>query len=404
MRQHPIPQDITNYKFHLIGSMTLKQFGELAAGVIIALIIYSTNLIGIVKWGLILFVVGLAALVAFVPIEERPLDHWIITFFKNLWKPTKFFWKRKTEIPDFMNYKIHQINQEFNSPEVDFNPARKKRIHEYLSSIPKNGEQLDDWDKAENQRIGQLINTFSEVKVDESEVEITPDKKEKPNLKTRVRNLKAPSRLKTEKQEVEIVNENPKTEDLTATDSDLSQATVAQTQNLFNSDEENQSQTEELTLNPQEIQETVIENQTLNPENSLQEEINNEPETVIEPEPTNEENNSNQIEENSSELIESKINNDLPMPTRPDVPNKLAGMVLNQAGEIIPNALIEIKNDKGQSSRIVKSNQFGQFFIRTPLENGKYQMFIETSDYQFQPFDLKLKGKIVPPIEIRALS
>jgi hypothetical protein len=38
MKEHPIPQDITNYRFHIVGSMTLKQFGECAAGVIIALI------------------------------------------------------------------------------------------------------------------------------------------------------------------------------------------------------------------------------------------------------------------------------------------------------------------------------------------------------------------------------
>ena len=286
MRQHPIPQDITNYKFHLIGSMTLKQFGELAAGVIIALIIYSTNLIGIVKWGLILFVVGLAALVAFVPIEERPLDHWIITFFKNLWKPTKFFWKRKTEIPDFMNYKIHQINQEFNSPEVDFNPARKKRIHEYLSSIPKNGEQLDDWDKAESQRIGQLISTFNEVEVDESEVEITPEKEEKPNLKTRVRNLKAPSRLKTENNAVEIVSENPEiTEGLTAPNP--AQNTI-QTQNLFNSSQEIKNNSAELVFNTQNIQEEPINNQISNLQSSTNEETLMKPETTIETEPEQE--------------------------------------------------------------------------------------------------------------------
>ena len=39
MKQHPIPQDITGYKFHLIGAMTLKQFAEVAVGAIIAFIV-----------------------------------------------------------------------------------------------------------------------------------------------------------------------------------------------------------------------------------------------------------------------------------------------------------------------------------------------------------------------------
>jgi hypothetical protein len=53
MIQHSIPQDITGYKFHLIGNMTLKQFGELAAGSIIAFIVYKSNLVDIVKWPLL---------------------------------------------------------------------------------------------------------------------------------------------------------------------------------------------------------------------------------------------------------------------------------------------------------------------------------------------------------------
>ena len=85
MQEHPIPQDITGYKFHIIGSMTLKQFGEVFLGVIIAGILFKTNLIAVIKWPLIMMSVGLGAAAAFLPIEERPLDHWIITFFRVLY-------------------------------------------------------------------------------------------------------------------------------------------------------------------------------------------------------------------------------------------------------------------------------------------------------------------------------
>jgi len=77
MKEHPIPQDITSYRFHIVGSMTLKQFGEVAGGVVIAFILYNTGIIGIVKWPLIvLFGLGGAA-AAFIPLGERPLSHWI---------------------------------------------------------------------------------------------------------------------------------------------------------------------------------------------------------------------------------------------------------------------------------------------------------------------------------------
>ena len=44
MREHQVPQDITGYNFHIIGEMTIKQFAEVAVGVVIAVIIYTTNL------------------------------------------------------------------------------------------------------------------------------------------------------------------------------------------------------------------------------------------------------------------------------------------------------------------------------------------------------------------------
>ena len=40
MENHPIPQDVTGFQFRLIGSMTVKQFGYLSAGVIAAVIVF----------------------------------------------------------------------------------------------------------------------------------------------------------------------------------------------------------------------------------------------------------------------------------------------------------------------------------------------------------------------------
>ena len=105
MKEHPIPQDITNYRFHIVGSMTLKQFGEVAIGVALAFFIYQTNLINIIKWPLIFLAFGGGLAAGFVPIEERPLSHWITTFLTILYKPTQFFWKRMYNIPPAFLFK-----------------------------------------------------------------------------------------------------------------------------------------------------------------------------------------------------------------------------------------------------------------------------------------------------------
>ena len=101
MEQHPIPQNISSYQFRLVGDMTLKQFFQLAGGFLVGLIFYSSPLIGIIKWPFAIFSVILGAAMAFVPLEERPLEKWIFAFFKAIYSPTLFKWKRTTETPKF---------------------------------------------------------------------------------------------------------------------------------------------------------------------------------------------------------------------------------------------------------------------------------------------------------------
>lgn len=283
MTQHPIPQDITNYKFHLIGSMTLKQFAELAAGVILAFLVFKTNLIGIVKWPLVLLIAGMGALIAFVPLEERPMDHWIKTFFKNIYKPTKFFWKKTNKIPDLFTYKITSTQDDFFAPDVNFSPAKKQRIFEYLKSMP-NDEVADNFDLEENQKISQILNQFDSVKVDQDKIEIETQEQEKPNLKTRVRKLKAPQAF------------------------------------ILNSDH---------------------------------------------------------------------------------LPNQIFGLVVDEAGLAVSQALVEIKNQAGESLRIVKSDENGNFSINKSLENGVYSILTEKNEQKYPTLQIELKGEILNPLVIK---
>ena len=75
--------------------MTLKQFGKLAAGIISALIIYGINPPGFIKWPLIFFLSGVGFAMAFVPFEGRPIDIWILAFFKRIYSPTQYIWRKK---------------------------------------------------------------------------------------------------------------------------------------------------------------------------------------------------------------------------------------------------------------------------------------------------------------------
>jgi hypothetical protein len=158
MREHALPQDVTGYKFHIIGNMTLKQFAEVAAGFVVAFLIYQTNLPLLLKWPLIVIFAALGVLVAFVPIEERPLDQWITAFFRALYRPTQFYWKRMPKIPEPF---LYEPRKELKSVvgEVDLSPARRNRVKEYLRSI-ETPTQPDQFEIFSSQRLQEVVGVF----------------------------------------------------------------------------------------------------------------------------------------------------------------------------------------------------------------------------------------------------
>ncbi len=110
-QQHPIPQQISSYQFRLVGDMTLKQFFQIAGGALISLLFYASNLPGLIKWPLVIFFALLGVALAFLPFEERPLQQWIIVFFKSVYSPTLYSWK-KTEKPEIFFQEEAVVPQE----------------------------------------------------------------------------------------------------------------------------------------------------------------------------------------------------------------------------------------------------------------------------------------------------
>jgi hypothetical protein len=107
MQQHPIPQNVTQYQFRLVGDMTLKQFLELALGLLLAYLFFASNLIFIFKWPLIIASILFGAALAFFPVEDRPLDQWIINFLKAIYAPTRFIWQKTNKIPRLFLFEAH---------------------------------------------------------------------------------------------------------------------------------------------------------------------------------------------------------------------------------------------------------------------------------------------------------
>jgi len=79
----------------------LKQFTQLAGGALISLLFYASPLHPLIKWPLIIisFLFGVA--LAFLPIQDRPLTTWIVIFFRSIYSPTYFVWRKAAVLKEY---------------------------------------------------------------------------------------------------------------------------------------------------------------------------------------------------------------------------------------------------------------------------------------------------------------
>lgn len=434
--------------------MTLKQFAEVGAGVVVAIILYNTNLISVVKWPLIVLAVGLGGAMAFMPIEERPLDHWIITFFRRLYSPTKFYWRRENSVP-FALTPTKQTTQTNTPPiEVDLTPARRKRITEYLESV-KQPPQKEEWEVQESSRVSQILQTFGSVSVEN--VDSKPAKPEKPQLSPRVRALastekSAPqTQVVFEKQELiqepiqnliqestkDLIQEpdqglsplplqervetgvSPEITDIPEDERD-GLATVGTTQPTTKTQE---PPTPVIHLRPTEpvgaitvdgefsktpqnkpIQRTSLTEMVVAPQ-VLKVSERSAPVTTA-PQPIPQvflESSETSQERPSGQLPPAAVTNtELPFSEKQLAPNTIVGMVLTKDKKLIDRAVVKIKNINGRVIRALRTNLLGQFFATAPLPNGSYLVSAEKEGFTFPEQTVVLNGGIPAPLEINS--
>ena len=362
MEQHPVPQQISAYHFRLVGDMTIKQFIELSAGVVVGWIIYSLPIHPIIRWPLVISSVFAGVTFAFLPLEERPLDRWLLAFIKAVYSPTQYIWKKSVIIPEFFKeIKLRKVAAKEERVGVD-----RKKLEEYLETLPAPGPETSI-DKKENQFISDIMKLYIEV---QPKV-VTPVKPKKAILeeeripKVAVRKLKTPPLDPRAIMRGEIIMpKRPKPR----------------------------------TIQVPEIEPTPVEKLSPSPETPPpQEQAPTETVASSGIDPTG------AIKIPSmKQVAEATMAPGLPMPAPPTEPNVVAGMVVDDKGNIVENAIVTIKDHEGNVARAQKTNKIGQFFIATPLENGDYEIEVEKEALSFDIIKIKLEGKLVLPIEIRA--
>lgn len=395
MEQHAIPQDITGFQFKLVGDMTLKQFGELAAGAVIAYIFYSSGWNPFLKWPLVISSGLMGFALAFLPIEERSLDIWIANFFRAIYRPTLFVWQKGTSLPlvsptivakpqsptpQLWPFPVEPLKpvgppppSSEQAPTTPTNPVPETR--QSISEQPISVEDLqglrDKKVRELEQAVKKLDQVTHQVKTDMYQAQKGPD----------IVTVDSLAHLRDEKK---------------AADEEALRSLIEQNKHLMDQIETVKTRIQSL----QGMDTTQLQTQlgTLDQQRGklsdqitgLQTKIDGGPSQPVEVAATPTE--FRVVEKSTARQTTISLT---------DIPNVINGLVVNDHNVPLDSAILIVKDKAGNSIRALKTNQVGQFIASTPLENGTYFLEFERTGYNFDILETTLTGQVLQPLEIR---
>lgn len=386
MEQHAVPQDITGFKFKLVGDMTLKQFGELASGAILAYIFYASTLPAFLKWPLVTLLGFLGFALAFLPIEERPLDVWIINFIKAIYQPTLYLWKKNAAVtfdapPLVRQPEPIEIKQEV-GPEIK--TETKQEIKPVIdkpaaaAAPPPGPLSVEDLQKLRDSRQWELSTAQKDLEETVAKLKSDLYKAAQPKIVT-VDVLGEKRDEKKNSSQAQLV-------DLVKQNTDLSaQIETVKTKILgLRGMDTTQLQAQLTTLSQQR---ETLEKQIA----GLREQLYKAPPPATE---------AVKMEGGAQiRVVEKPVVRQATM-SLTEIPNIINGIVNSDGGIPLEGTVLLVKDKAGNSLRALKANKVGQFIASTPLENGTYYLEFEKPDYNFDVLELTLSGQVMQPIEI----
>ncbi len=405
MEQHPVPQNVTTFQFRLIGDMTIKQFGYLAGGAILAYISYILPLPFFFTWPLTVIFAFLGIGFAFIPIEERPMDVWVLSFLKSVYAPTQFVWHRTQPtpqkpitpppVPTSAGVATAPVvpHAAQPTPSTPTQQGAAKPIAAALqgfytqSAAPRKKSLIDSlfswvdtlFPPPHPQPSATVINTArvaDAVRMNPPAAQTTP-----PPTAQGMR----PPIIATEK--------NPELEKLQEQISKL-QTELSGKTNVEDRVLELQKEISEIKKQKQEMEERIISMKT---KTTLKEPVAPaKPAGVVTPPPAGP----------TVKIISPDAATRAGLPRLTTFANVVTGIIKDNQGGLLPGVLVTVRDKEGVPLRALKTNKIGQFAASTQLPNGIF--FIEVEDprgrYIFDRAQITLNGSVLPAIEIVAKS
>lgn len=397
---HPIPQNVTNFEFHLVGDMTLKQFGYLALGLVIAFITFIglASPFPFIAYPIIIISAATGAAFAFVPIQERPLDHWMAAFFKAIFSPTKLSYQSKLlkkEDPFFSKRLSMYLKNKHSAPHTLSTLAPAPAVNSTTTSTTSSARRPSMADRLLS---GQTPPPVMSADAHASQVQTLNKAAAAPQL---LGSIPASSQVK----------EPPKPTDLKKT-VDLAKEAQA-TQSKILAIEKQLEQIKATVAQPgadakfyiDQFQSLLTDLQKLNEHASGTAHdlavLANVPSTPAS-QPTTPNPVSTAVSPAAPEPVAPPPPKLAPSVTLTTFQNVVNGVVTDSQGNYVEGAIVVAHDKQGLPVRALRSNKLGQFVAATPLSNGVYTIVVEKDAMIFDKVSIELKNEVMPPILVAA--
>lgn len=370
MESHQIPKNVTEFEFHLVGDMTLKQFMYLATGLGLAYLTFVLFAVSIpfIAYPLIVIFASIGLAMAFLPIMEQPLDHWVKAYMLAIFSPTQRLFN-----PTYLNLSSMDFGNRLNRYLLDSITQDTQKLPGDLS--------LSQITSVQKQNTQPFLPPPAPI-TQNAQPQPSPIPQNrptpKPGLASKLSSIPSSGQLH---KSVELAQQ-----------SQIIQAKIIDTQKVLDQIKaqaavagvKSNQFTEQFQLTLARLQQLSKQQAEISRDLAILSESHpsiQSKKVVINPKTTS---------FSDTQLILTAI------------PNMISGIVTDNQGNYLEGVIVVTHDKQGLPVRALKSNKLGQFLAATPLGNGTYSISLEKEGFAFDILELTLDGSVIPPIRVTA--
>lgn len=390
MENHPIPQDVTGFKFKLIGSITLKQFLYLLFFGIFCVISFIMPVSPLIKIPFMFFFGALGAALAFVPIEGRPLDVMLVHFLKALPSENRYIYHKKGA--NFFAYEYLKASAHSHTKSLESDTTEQQRKSMLMSQLRNSSYRPDQ----------QEIDFMKNIKSFFEETAYTKSTTTTPIAPV------APLPPQPAPAPVVVQQVSPKASQPSDYAKSLGEQALALQRQIEKTElqektSQNQSELEHQINDLQSQLNRILSQRDLLEKKMLEYEKESVKKDVYTPSAQKVDEAPQEKITQSARIVSTKESQlKAGFPSLPDIGNIVLGIVKDPREKVLQNILVEVVDKNEIPVRAFKTNALGQFAAATQLPNGTYKVFFEDpkKEHEFDTIEITLNGDIFQPLEV----